>query len=521
MAEAVKNLVARFGVQWKGLGPGQRFLAVSLVVGAVLTIAVSVLVTRHVTYAILYAGLESTEASEVVDKLRETKTPFRLKDSGRTILVPEAEVYSIRLQMAGEGGPGSGGTGYEIFDESSFGMTNFMQKVNYRRALEGELTRTIRQMDEVISARVHLVIPERTLFADDLAQTSASVMIRVKPSVRLSRKQVEGIARLVSGSVQGLEPANVNILDYYGNLLTAGDSELSLDGSGTGRFEVESNLERALERKAQTLLDRVVGPGNAIVRVNAVLDFQRVERDSETYDPDNASVRSEEVSEESGSERGEFRNSVTNYELNRTVEKLTKTPGDVIKLSVAVTVGGHYVMPEGAEGEGKDVGPQWVPRDVAELEELAALVRNAVGFDQERGDQFHIACVPLDREHLMTERADLAKAERNLMIREIVEKLLWLIGAIVFFVIMRRIIGSIARVMSEAVPPPVAATEAMPAAQSAIAPGRSGAAPAGGGEVGRVEQEIGSVSARISELATERPGESAGVLRSMITEDDA
>ncbi len=514
MAEALSNLLGGVLERWGALGPGQKFLVLSLGLGAAITVAVSLFLVNHVTYAVLYAGLDSDQASGVVDRLRESKTPFRLEDGGKTILVPEKEVYSVRLDMASEGGPVSGRSGYEIFDKSRFGMTSFMQQVNYRRALEGELTRTIREMDEVMAARVHLVIPERSLFVGGKNETTASVMLRIKPGVKLTRKQIEGITRLVSGSVESLEPSAVNVLDYYGNLLTSTSGADGFDAAGTERFEAESALALTLQEKAQTLLDRMVGPGNALVRITAKLDFERMERDSEIYDPDNASVRSEEVSEETGDAGSEYRNSVTNYELNKTVERVVKAPGSIERLTVAVTVGGNYEIPEGAEGENPE--PVFVPRSAAELDEIAALVKNAVGVDETRGDQFHIACVELDREQLRTEREEMARLDKRMMIEAITQKALFFLVLLAAFLIVKKIFHSVAKTLSEAAPPH---------RQEALAPA------AGGGPTGapapaaappldeRTRVEVASVAQRVSELAREKPEESADVIRTMLTED--
>ncbi len=517
MGEAFNNIVGGVAAQWGALGPGQKFIVLTLGLAAVATVVISLVMVNHISYSVLYAGISPDQASLVVDKLQEMKTPYRLEDGGRTILVPEEHLYDTRLEMASEGGPVSGNSGYEIFDKSRFGMTSFMQQMNLRRALEGELTRTILEMDEVMAARVHLVIPEKTLFIDGRNETSASVMIRVKPGVHLTRRQVTGVARLVSGSVEGLEPESVNILDYYGTLLSTGGED-GFDAGGQERFEAEATLARALQEKAQTLLDRMVGPGNSIIRITTELDFERMERDSESYDPDNASVRSEEVSEETGGTGGEFRNSVTNYELNKTIERTTKSPGSIERLTVAVTVGGRYELPEGAA---EDAVPQFVPRSAAELQEIASLIKNAVGIDESRGDQFHIACVELDREHLQVERAELKKLEKNMMIEAIIRRALLILGALVIFLILKKIFGSVAKTLSEAAPIPVAPQAV--AAEVSLGAGAGTAAEvsrAAGPLTPGVQAEVASVADRVSELAREKPEESAGVIRTMLAEDD-
>ncbi len=500
MMDTWKSLVANLSARWGAMGQGQRVVLGGLILAAVATLGISALLARNISYSVLYAGLDPERASRVVEELRDRKIPFRIADSGRTLKVPQKDVYSIRLDLAAEGLPGGANEGYEIFDHRGFGMTNFMQQINYRRALEGELTRSIREMDEVLGARVHLVVPERTLFMDENRQPSASVMLRLKPGVRLGRKQVEGIAYLVAGGVEGLAPERVSILDYFGNLLSTHHGDGGLDAEGAERLEVKTAAERWLEEKAQTLLDRVIGPGGAVVRVTADVDFERLERDAEFYDGENPVVRSEELSEESGGDTGgEFRNTVTNYEINKTVERLVKVPGSIERLTVAVTVDGHY---ESAEGQSEEE-TRFVPRTVAELNELASVVKNAVGVDEARGDKFHIACVQFDHSHLEQEQQQMKHVERQMLWQTLLRYGLWLFGAAAAFLILRKIFRSIGQALSGLSPAPAAT-------------------PGGRGVDLHVADlaNVESASDRASEVARRQPQESAAVIRNMLEEGD-
>ncbi|MBN1826868.1 MAG: flagellar M-ring protein FliF [Candidatus Eisenbacteria bacterium] len=505
MADGMKGMTENLAARWRVLGSGQKFVLGSLIAGAVVTIVLSFFLAKHASYGVLYAGLDAEQASGVVDRLRDLKVPYRISDSGRTILVPEKDVYAVRLDLAGEGGVEGGASGYELFDQSKFGMTNFMQQVNYQRALEGELTRTIREMDEVMNARVHLVIPERSLFLDGQRAPSAAVMVRLKPGSRLTQKRIEGIGALVAGSVEGLHPENVSILDYFGNLLSTPGDEDGAEVQSAARYEVEAGVERLLEEKAQTLLDRVVGPGNAVVRVTAELDFEKLERNVERFDPDNASVRSEETTEEMKEEEGsEYRTTVTNYELNRTVETVVKAPGNLKRLTVAVTVDGRYEVPEGAEGDAESA-PSFVERDRRELSEIEALVRNAVGLDEDRGDQIHVACVQFDQRHLLDERSEMQKVERSLLVRTVLEKALWALGALVVFLVLRRFLRSAGSLLNQAPARRAVEAEGMemfgaPAAQAVAA--------------------YGSSAQKVTQAARNRPEESAELIKTLISESD-
>ncbi|MCK4546008.1 MAG: flagellar M-ring protein FliF [Candidatus Eisenbacteria sp.] len=502
MGDELKRMLAGLGARWNGMGSGQRFMTVSLLAGAVITIAVTAFLAQHATYVVLYAGLDPDQASAVVEELRSMGVSYRLSDSGRTIRVPEKDVYATRLDLAGQGLPGNGGSGYEIFDNRGFGMTNFMQQVNYRRALEGELARTISEMDEILGVRVHLVIPERSLFMDESRTGTASVMLRMKPGVQLSRRQTQGISSLVAGSVEGLAADDVNIVDYYGNLLAGGQTGEGFSGENLAQLEAKSSIESWYEEKAQTLLDRVLGPGNSVVRVTAELDFERLERDVEMFDPDNAVIRSEELSEESkGGDGGEFLNSVTNYEINRTVEKLVKAPGTVERLTVAVTVDGRYETPEGEEGEEGEA--RFVPRPDAELRELEAIAKNAVGFNERRGDQFHIACIQFADEYLVREQKEMKHVERQVLLQTVLRYGFLLLavglGSLVLLKIFRSVTGMLAGIR----PAPV--------------PGVAGAA---------VEQEtadraeIEMLVGQVTSAARNKPEESATLIRNMIAESD-
>jgi flagellar M-ring protein FliF len=343
----------------------------------------------------------------VVSWLNDNKIPYQLADNGATVEVPADKVYQARISLASEGLPRAANMGYSIFDQNNLGMTDFLQNLNFRRALEGELTRTIMQLREVQAARVHIVMPKERLFKRDQKDATASVVLKLT-GAGISKRQVAGISHLVAASVEGLKPSNITIVDYDGNLLSSNQDADPVAGLTASQLEVRKQVETYLEDKAQSMLDGVLGPSSAIVRVNADLNFQQVERTAENYDPNNQVVRSEErtttssstaektqeENESSGNEDSE--STITNYEINKTVEHIVNAIGTIERLSVAVMVDGTYDEVEGAGG----LETVYQPRSQEELDRLGAIVKNAVGFDGTRNDQIEMVNIAFDRRNL-------------------------------------------------------------------------------------------------------------------------
>lgn len=364
-------------------------------------------------YSLLFSRLSPEDAYQVVEKLKAEGVPYRLESGGTTVLVPSDRVYEVRLQLAGEGIPQGGTVGFEIFDRTSFGMTDFAQRVNYARALEGELTRTIRHMDGVRGARVHLVLPEKKLFETEQEPASASVVLDLVPGRQLTAKQVRGVVYLVASSVEGLPPDRVTVVDTKGNVLyrESGEEPGLLAAS---QLEYKRAFEKDLERRVRDLLERVVGQGAAVVQVAAEFDFSKVEETAETFDPEAVAVRSEErvtesstgppgpagvpgvasnVGEGAGAAAGGGGSSnreteTVNYEVSKRITRVQRTPGVLRRLTVAVAVDGTYR--EGAEGQGKE----FVPRSPEEIARIRALVEKAVGADGARGDAVEVTSIP-------------------------------------------------------------------------------------------------------------------------------
>ncbi|MBJ6801283.1 flagellar basal-body MS-ring/collar protein FliF [Geomonas propionica] len=413
MPEGLKKLLEPF----LAMSTGKRMVVAGVAVASLLAFAALITVANKTDYRPLFANLNSDDAGEIVKKLKEQKVPYQIAADGKAILVPSDKVYDLRLSMASDGLPQGGGVGYEIFDRKNFGMTEFVQKLNYQRALQGELSRTISQIAGVESARVHLAIPEKTLFKDSEKPATASVVLKMKSNRLLREAEVQGIVHLVASSIEGMDPEQVTVLDSRGKMLsgsTTSDPASKLTGS---RQETQRNFEKTQEDKLQTLLDRVVGSGKCVARVTANFDFKQVEKYEERYDPESAAVRSEQRSEEKGgtttsasgvpgaqtnlgrapgaapgqSGGGSKTDETLNYEVSRSTARIIEPVGALSKVSVAVLVDGKYDLPVGAKPGAQ---PKYQPRTPDEMQKIEALVKSAVGFNAERGDQVTVANIP-------------------------------------------------------------------------------------------------------------------------------
>ncbi len=408
------------------LTPGKRWLVGAIVALSIASFAVLIVVANKTDYKPLFANLTTEDAGEIIKKLKAQKVPYRLATDGKAILVPADKVYDLRLTLASEGLPQGGGVGYEIFDRKNFGMTEFVQKLNYQRALQGELSRTISQLAGLESARVHLAIPEKSLFKDAEKPPTASVVLKIKGNRTLRDSDVQGIVHLVAASVEGLDTDHVTVLDGRGKLLSRSGPQDSAGKLSSTMQETQRTFERNTEDRLQTLLDKVVGSGKSVARVSAAFNFKQVEKFEERYDPESAAVRSEQRSEEKGSggaltgvpgvqtnlgrtqgaaQQGASGNSKSdetlNYEVSRSTARTIEPVGSLAKVSVAILVDGKYETAAVGK-DGKQGKPKYTQRTPDELQKIEALVKGAVGFSSERGDQVTVANIPFQE----TEDAD-------------------------------------------------------------------------------------------------------------------
>ncbi len=404
--------------------PMQRKAVIGVVVALVLSGFAGMFFWANQTeFQPVYTGLSSEDASMIVEKLKEQKIPYKLAGDGSTIMVPVEKVYDTRLFLAGLGLPKGGGVGFEIFDETDFGTTEFVQKLNYQRALQGELARTIKEFREVIDARVMIVMPRDSVFIEETKPASASVLLKLRND--LSKEKISAVVNLVASAVEGLDPKMITVVDTNGNVLSKGMPEDDDESAANKQLEYKMSFEQNLTRRIQTMLEAIVGKGKAIVRVAADMDFSRIDINEEVFDPDAQVIRSqhniaEVLDNKSGpgevssvnpipagtsrevSEKNERQNETINYEINRTIRRTIVPVGSIKRLSVAVVLDGTYGF------ETNEVGEQirkYIARPQEDLDQFTKIVRQAMGYNADREDQVSVESFPFSYMEEMDEPA--------------------------------------------------------------------------------------------------------------------
>ncbi len=509
----------------------------------------------------LFINLTMDDSAAIAKELDREAVSYQLRGDGNVILVPRDRVARLRMQLAQSGLPKGGGVGYEIFDRTdSLGTTSFVQNIDAVRALEGELSRTIRTLDRVQDARVHLVMPERPLFSRDKVEPSASIVLRVLGT--LEPTQVRAIRHLVATAVNGLRPQRISIVDEAGNLLADGAGDDN-GGSDVGADERQVAFEKRLRQQIEQIVTSVVGPDHARVQLTADFDFNRVTETSDKFDPDGRVVRSSQTREESTASNAANSNQVTvgneipqgvqqqrqaatgdaaatprdesrkseetvNYEISKTTRTEVSEGGRVNRISVAVLVDGTYSKNDKGEIVYK-------PRSKEEIDQIAALVRSAIGFDQKRGDQVEVVNLrfaeplpqPIAAPAGWLSGLHLSKDDIMQAIETVV---MGLLGLAVLLLVVRPLVR---RVLA-----PAEAVAALPAATgAAAAPSEAGgtaiveSGPTFSGEPSETSKMIdlaqvqGQVHAqsvqKVGEIAARNPGETVSIIRSWLHESAA
>ena len=363
---------------WKKMNSGAR---AGLIIGSVTILLIAVVAGVWVLqkkYETLFADLEPQDAGHIVGELERMKVAYKLSDGGARILVPEEMVHKVRLKLMSSGVPLTGGVGFEIFDNTDFGMTEFAQKINYQRALQGELARTITSFKEIKFARVHLVLPEQSLFKQEKESPSASVTVFLKNNEQLRREQITGIQRLVTASVPGMDVSNVTIVNQEGIVLSSNATEPDGSEAISARLQKKQEVETYLTHKVSQVLLQAFGPGQALVTIDVTLNFDQIKTTREDILPKpigtDAVIKRRESKQSGGGAKTDNVTTEVEYRLGRQVDQIVKTPGSIERMSVGVLVPDHT--------------------DADVVRKIKELVAMTVGVDPSRGDEIAIQAIP-------------------------------------------------------------------------------------------------------------------------------
>lgn len=533
----------------KGLGASR--LTAMVAVAAVLIGFFAFVIMRVTTpqMTTLFTDLSVEDSSGIIKDLERQAIPFELRNDGAVIMVPKDKVTRLRMKLAEAGLPKGGGVGYEIFDKSdALGTTSFVQNINRLRALEGELARTIRAIDRVQDARVHLVLPERPLFTREAPQPSASIVLRVRGG--LEPQQIRAIRHLVASAVNGLKPQRVSIVDETGQLLADGSTT---DADGVTGDERRAAFEKRMRSQVEAIVSSVVGNGRARVQLSADFDYNKITQTSDKFDPEGRVLRSSQTREESsltadnngqvtvnnelpGNQPSDNPNTArdqskkseetNNYEISRTTKTEVTEAGRVNRISVAVLVDGTYTRND----QGQTV---YAERSKEQLDRIATLVRSAIGFDQKRGDQVEVvnlkfaeppAAVPLGEPAGLLGMMTLTKDD----VMYVVELgVMALLGLVVTFMVIRPLVQRILAAEPAAPGAPPAAALPVPAqAAASVQPTETGQNLIPGSnattqliDVAQVQGQVHAQSVhRVGELAERNPAETASIIRQWLAE---
>ena len=436
MATEKKNFLTQLAMVFRRLSAARKISMLLLIGGAVFGCVMLMTWASQPDFGVLYADLEPEDAGAILSALKDDKIPYEIHGNGSSVMVPREKIAETRLELASRGLPRGNAVGFELFDNTKLGMTEFAQNVNYQRAMQGELARTINGFAEVESSRVHLVMQPKSLFIENEKPATASVVLKLRRGKWLNTNQVDGIVHLVSSSIMGLSPENVTVVDDRGKMLSGINDETGIKQVGTFQLEYRDKIERNLENRITTMLEKALGQGNAMVRVSCAVNFKKQEKTEELYYPENQVVRSEKLfqtandsdakqnpagqpgpgakftpnwvdAEKAGSQTVfEKQDRTVNYEIGKVTSRTVEPVGRVEKISVAVLVDGTYAL---AEDQAEETAPKYVPRSAEELSKIENIVKSAITYDKERGDQVSVVNMPFDAaliEHVEAEKKE-------------------------------------------------------------------------------------------------------------------
>ncbi len=542
---------------WQKLSTSQRVGLGALITAALTALIFFVSWAQTPEYVAAFTNVDAKDGAAIVDYLKENKIPYQISEAGggTTIRVPTTQVHEVRLALASQGLPGKGTVGFELFDNANLGMTDFTQQVNYRRALEGELARTISSLNAVRAARVHVVIPQPTLFSEEEKPTTASILVDLDSGQQLDREQVKAISHLVSSAVEGLTPDNITIIDMNGNVLYDGAADSNNADSVTlssSQIEAQHNLEQNLETRIKTMLENVLGPDQAVVRVAADMNWDQVHTESEKYLPakEGSVVRSSrQITEASSNSEGStggvpgatsnipdaapsYQTTIsgtngsayqrsditTNYEVSRSTSVVESATGQIKRLSISVLV-----------------------NNITNTTVISAIKQatvSAAGLDTERGDVLTVNSIPFDREYLIQQEVDMNAAQQREFYFALARWGVVGIALIALFFVVRGMQRSLQLQRVEVLPKPGSATAAIAsspqdaraallqqidqATGSELDPNFAGLGTIGPPKFGKEQKEAAAKVQMVRQLqlvAKNRPETLAQIIQFWITED--
>ncbi|SHE35741.1 flagellar basal-body MS-ring/collar protein FliF [Caloramator proteoclasticus] len=414
----VLNFFKSVGDKWKNLSKSKKISLIIILTGLIISCVIFAIYSNRVEYDVLFSNLEPQDSSKVIEKLKNDKIQYKIE--GNSILVPKEKVEELRLSIFSDTTLPSNLKGFELFDQNKFGVTDTEAKIMYQRALEGELARTIQGFDEVEKARVHLVLPEDSVFTRDEEKARASVTLKLKGNSKLSPEQVKAIISLISASVKNLPKENVEIIDNNMNLLSENIFENEQNGiiTSTKQQEFKNQFEKNLQSDVKNMLEKVFGKDKVTVKINADLDFDSRQISTIKYDKDSIIRSQHKIKENSNDSNSQgaagspinnnmsntFQNNnqssvsnreeeITNYEIGQTEEKIIKAPGEIKRLTVSVVIDGN----------------------LSELEKqsIRNIVSAATGLSEERGDVINIEALAFNDEYKKKAQADLEEMKKQ------------------------------------------------------------------------------------------------------------
>ena len=429
-----RQIIAQIQTLFKNISIGKRIVFITLAVGSITAFVFLMNWAAKPEFHPLYSSLDANEAGIILSRLKDQKIPYQLSANGSTILIPQERIYETRMALASEGLPQGGNMGFELFDNTKLGMTEFAQNVNYQRALQGELARSINGFEEVDSCRVHIVMSEKSLFIEAEEVASASVVLKLRHGKWLSQQQVQGIVHLVSSSVSRLNPENVTVVDSNGRLLTGRHNAGGVTSLSSDQLDHQLMVERKLENRVLSMLEKALGVNRAIVRVSCALNFKQHELTEERFLPENQVVRSEQTFNETAKDNDVIPKGIpgiqsnlpesqtglsqttqddnttfakqdrtVNYEIGKLTSRTLEPVGGIERISVAVMVDGTYQSNVTEEGETETT---YVPRAAEELTKIENLVKRAVNFNVDRGDQVEVVNIPFESDQMAQAEAE-------------------------------------------------------------------------------------------------------------------